>query len=146
MGQYHVLANVDSKEWVDPHRLGLLSKQVEHLGAFYGTLADALYLLTMSSPARGSGDLPETGVSGRWVGQRVCVLGDYTVDADIPGVPDAGSLYERLEEPEAGWVDISAMVADAMQIAFGVSLTAETRSITSAKDQSTREWTSWTRI
>ena len=65
MGQYHRLVNLDAHEWVDPHRLGLGSKQAEHLGAFYGSLADALYLLTMTSPARGGGDLPFTEISGR---------------------------------------------------------------------------------
>ena len=30
MGQYHKLINLDKKEFVDPHKLGLGLKQVEH--------------------------------------------------------------------------------------------------------------------
>jgi len=65
MGQYHVLVNYDKKEVVEPYGLGLGAKQVEQLGAFKGTIADAMYLLVMTSPARGGGDLPMTSVSGR---------------------------------------------------------------------------------
>ena len=53
MGQYHVLVNYDKKETVVPHALGLGLKQWEHLGFEGGTLSDALYILTMTSPARG---------------------------------------------------------------------------------------------
>jgi hypothetical protein len=61
MGQYHVLVNLDKKEIVTPHGLGLGLKQWEHLGEFNGTLADAMYLLVMTSPASGGGDFPSTG-------------------------------------------------------------------------------------
>lgn len=143
MGQYHVLANLDAREWVDPHRLGLGSKQVEHLGAFYGTLADALYLLTVTSPARGGGDLPCTEVTGRWVGDRVCVLGDYTTNGDIPGFAGAGDVYDRLEDPTLGWVNISDRVAEAMCAAFGVNLQPKETSF--IRDNYQHSFTRWAR-
>lgn len=126
MGQYHLLANLDAQEWVSPHRLGLGAKQLEHTGAFHGTFADALYLLTMTSPARGGGDWPETPMSGRWAGARVAVVGDYTGDDDLPGVPNAGTLYGQIEE---SWTDISDHVAHAMEQIFGFTITGQTTTI-----------------
>ena len=68
MGQYHVLVNLDKKEVVTPHGLGLGLKQWEHLGEFNGTLADAMYILMMTSPSRGGGDFPSTNISSRQAG------------------------------------------------------------------------------
>jgi hypothetical protein len=86
MGQYHKLVNLDKQEVVDPHGLGFGSKQHEHTGPFDGSLSDAIYLLVMSSPNRGGGDWASTGgVSGRWCGDRVVVVGDYTEEGDIEG-------------------------------------------------------------
>lgn len=115
MGQYHVLVNYDKKEVVVPHGLGLGLKQWEHLGEFNGTLADALYVLTMTSPARGGGDLPQTAISGRWAGDRCFVYGDYTEDSDLPDIPNGGSLNTEGE----GWNDITALVADELGKVFG---------------------------
>jgi hypothetical protein len=113
MGQYHVLVNYDKKEVVEPYGLGLGAKQVEQLGAFKGTIADAMYLLVMTSPARGGGDLPLTGVSGRWAGDRVMIVGDYTEDSDVPSIPNVSKLYN------GDYLDISNQVAEALQVAFG---------------------------
>jgi hypothetical protein len=114
MGQYHVLVNYDKKEVVVPHALGLGLKQWEHLGDFSGTLSDALYVLTMTSPNRGGGDLPLTAISGRWAGDRCFVYGDYTEDSDLPNIPNGGSLNTEGE----GWTDISEQVADALGRVF----------------------------
>ena len=119
IGQYHVLANLDKREVVDPHALGLGLKQWEQIGAFYGSLADALYILTTTSPARGGGDLERVSISGRWVGDRVVVLGDYTVDDDIPDFPNAGSLYHEACDPKSDWTDISDTVAKDLATVFG---------------------------
>lgn len=113
MGQYHLLVNYDKKECVEPYGLGLGAKQVEQLGAFKGTIADAMYLLVMTSPARGGGDLPRTNVSGRWAGDRVMIVGDYTEDSDVPSIPQASYLYGN------EYTDISNEVAEALQVAFG---------------------------
>lgn len=122
MGQYHVLANLDKMEVVVPHALGLGLKQREHVGAFDGTLADALYVLTMTSPARGGGDFPQVSISGRWAGDRCIVLGDYTEDEDLRFVPNAGSLYGDIMESidrKGEWIDISEDVADDLGEIFG---------------------------
>lgn len=107
MGQYHVLVNYDKKETVSPHNLGLGLKQWEHLGEFNGTLADALYVLTMTSPARGGGDLPETAISGRWAGDRCFVYGDYTEMSDLPE-----GMYEGISgKLETEFTEIGEVVA-----------------------------------
>lgn len=123
MGQYHVLANLDKREVVVPHALGLGLKQREHVGAFDGTLADALYILTMTSPARGGGDFDRVSISGRWAGDRCVVLGDYTEDSDLPNVPDAGNLYGDACGEGSGWTDISEQVANDLGKLFGFRMT-----------------------
>jgi hypothetical protein len=93
MGQYHILVNLDKHEWVSPHGLGLGAKQYEHT-ACEGSLSDAMYLLSMSSPANGGGDLRMVeGINGRWCGDRIVIVGDYT--QEIPGYErDGSNLYE----------------------------------------------------
>jgi hypothetical protein len=120
MGQYHILVNLDKREFVSPHGLGLGLKQLEHNGAFDGTLADALYFLTMTSPARGGGDYAQTDISARWAGDRCVVLGDYTEDSDIPNYIGAGSLWSQIDENTHGeWRDISDEVAQELGSVFG---------------------------
>lgn len=123
MGQYHILVNYDKQEIVHPHAIGLGLKQWEHIGFEGGTLADALYILTTASPARGGGDLPLTPVTGRWVGDRVMVVGDYTEDGDIPGIENAGLLYATAEND---FVDISDEVGQAMGSVFDFDLVGST--------------------
>lgn len=121
MGQYHHLVNIDKKEVVNPHGLGLGLKQWEHNGEFNGTLADAMYILMMTSPARGGGDYPATDISGRWTGDRVLVLGDYTEDSDVPSIPNAGLLYSESDK----YTDITDMVADAFEKVFRIRVTGD---------------------
>lgn len=121
MGQYHHLVNIDKKEVVNPHGLGLGLKQWEHNGEFNGTIADAMYILMMTSPARGGGDYPATDISSRWAGDRVVVLGDYTEDSDLPSIPNAGSLYRESES----YTDITDMVASAFEHVFRVRVTGD---------------------
>jgi hypothetical protein len=122
MGQYHKLVNLDRKEQVQPYNLGLGGKQYEQTGE-NGSLSDALYLLVMTSPARGGGDWESfSQLSGRWVGDRVVVLGDYTEDEDLPAIPNAGKLYSQSYD----WTDISNEVAEALGKVFGFEIdTAE---------------------
>jgi hypothetical protein len=118
MGQYHSLINIDKKEIVDPHGLGLGAKQLEHLG-FQGSLSDALYLLMMTSPQRGGGDLPITLMSGHWRGDRVLVFGDYTTQKDVP------FMDLEKENPLEQYSDITPMVSEAMELAFRVRVSGE---------------------
>ena len=110
MGQYHKLVNLDKQEYVHPHEIGAGAKQYEHTG-YEGALSDALYLLLITSPARGGGDWEHfEGLSGRWVGDRVVVLGDYTADEDYPAYPEFGKVYGMSND----WTDISTEVKDAL--------------------------------
>ena len=94
MGQYHILVNIDKKEFLHPHDIGLGLRQYEQTG-FQGSLSDAMYLLSMSSPQNGGGDFPKIeDVSGRWCGDRIVIVGDYTPANAIPGFSDSDSLYE----------------------------------------------------
>lgn len=116
MGQYHKLINLDKKEVVEPHDIGLFSKQYEHTG-IEGSLADAIYLLVMSSPASGGGDWPQTDVSGRWCGDRVVVLGDYTQPDAIQGYE--GNANDLWRESDS-WLNISTEVRDAFTKVFPI--------------------------
>lgn len=98
MGQYHILVNLDKKEVVSPEGLGLGLKQYEHT-ACEGSLSDAMYLLVMSSPANGGGDFPLVeNISGRWCGDRVVVVGDYTTQESAPEIPYAETIYQIANE------------------------------------------------
>ena len=121
MGQYHVLVNYDKKEVVVPHGLGLGLKQYEHTGEYNGTLADAMYLLVMTSPARGGGDFPSTNISSRWAGDRVLIVGDYTEDSDVPSISNVGSLYAESES----YTDITDLVAEAFEQVFRLKFSGE---------------------
>ncbi len=144
MGQYHCLVNLDKKEYVSPHRLGLGAKQREHNGPFDGSLADALYLLTIASPARGGGDWALTPISGAWAGNRVAVLGDYTEDGDLPDSPEAGNLYGAVDASDGEWTDISDKVADAFTSIFGIRFTSDTMRVHGLAGQ--RDFVFWKRI
>lgn len=125
MGQYHKLVNIDKQEVVDPHGIGLFSKQYEHTG-IEGSLADAIYLLVMSSPDSGGGDWPGTVVSGRWCGDRVVVLGDYTQDGSIRGYEgDASKLYSESKD----WLDISGLVREGFTKVFPITYKLEEKTL-----------------
>lgn len=86
MGQYHSLYNLDKQEVLHPHDIGLGAKQREHTG-HEASLSDMLYVLTTCSPMRGGGDFwaeENADFIGRWVGDRVVVVGDYAEEGDIP--------------------------------------------------------------
>lgn len=114
MGQYHRLYNLDRKEYVEPYALGLGAKQYEHTGC-KASLSDAMYMLVMTSPASGGGDWTPTPMSGRWAGDRVVVVGDYTQADAIPGYPDANTIYGSKE-----FKDISTEVATALGLAWDI--------------------------
>jgi hypothetical protein len=118
MGQYHILVNLDKQEIVHPHDIGLGLKQYEHNGAFNGSLSDAMYVLVMTSPESGGGDFPMTAISGRWVGDRVVILGDYTQDNSIPGISGESELYQIANKT---YDNISGKVRDAFEKIYEVT-------------------------
>jgi len=127
MGQYHKLVNVDKAEYLDPHSIGLGVKQWEHQSdarfPMFGSLSDAMYILTMTSPARGGGDMPASEISGRWAGDRVMVVGDYTEDEDLPAHFAAGQLYGLADKHYA---EIGEEVRQAFTTIYGIAWESET--------------------
>tara|TARA_Y100001980_G_C14453142_1_gene236622 strand:+ start:420 stop:821 length:402 start_codon:yes stop_codon:yes gene_type:complete len=107
VGQYHKTVNLDKKEYLHAHKFGCGLKLVEQIG-FEASTADILFLLLASSDGRGGGDL-DIEWAGRWAGDRIAVIGDYSEPDDIPGV-DAKAIYRAItaDEPsDPEWTDIS---------------------------------------
>ena len=131
MGQYWKVANLDKREFIDPHKLGVGLKLGEQIGSGHGT-PDALFILVAAMrECRGGGDFdwdsnyygPERDFSqashgihgadvvvsyndiakrtiGRWAGDRIVVVGDYSEDGDLPSSPvPFGTVYERCADP-----------------------------------------------
>ena len=128
MGQYWKVANLDKKEFIDPHKLGVGLKLGEQIGSGHGT-PDALFILVAAMrERRGGGDFDwdsnyygedryTSGAKdpniyggkvnedynecakrtiGRWAGDRIVVVGDYSEDADLPKYKNFGNLYSVL--------------------------------------------------
>jgi hypothetical protein len=118
MGQYHLLVNSDKKEYINPRDLGFGAKQLEHIG-FLGDLPLVQYLLTTCSRARGFGDFSLTEYNeaflGRWAGDRVFVLGDYTEQGDVPKVRSAHTFWKKIHAKESEWTNISELAQVALE-------------------------------
>jgi len=108
MGQYHYTVNLDKHEFINPHKLGDGLKLAEQCGWSPGGTNDALHLLLAVSNGRGGGDFnsgpdeqagepgqPVEKYIGRWGGDRIAVVGDYSEDGDLPAEFKAGSIYNR---------------------------------------------------
>jgi hypothetical protein len=137
MGQYFLTVNLDKGEYIDPHNLGLGLKALEQVGDFPASTGDLLLMLLATNAGRGGGDfaLP-TGptsyqdpnfseklhaaidthkeVYGRWAGDRIAFVGDYTEDEDMPHVVNASGIYGacRVWElyREAGLPDVDSFL------------------------------------
>ena len=87
MGQYHLIVNLDKREFLDPHEMGVDLKAWEQLASLPST-PRALFVLLLSSNGRGGSDLNDAVVSGhgsepvisRWAGDRLAVVGLLTQD------------------------------------------------------------------
>ena len=126
MGQYHKAVNFDKKEFVTPHKIGLGLKQVEHTHCV-ASLSDVLYMLTSTSPNRGGGDLPFDNqlednfkTFGRWVGDKVAILGDYTDFYDVPFLYFRNN--EEMDKFFDSFIDISDDILPAFEKAFDVKI------------------------
>lgn len=92
MGQYHILINVDKKEYVHAHRIDNGLKLMEQCG-FEKSTSTALWLLLACSNGRGGGDARRHPLIGTWAGDRIAVVGDYHTPDDIPGL-NASELHK----------------------------------------------------
>ena len=114
MGQYHSIYNLDKQEVIHPHDIGLGAKQREHTG-HEASLSDMLYVLLSCSPMRGGGDFWAEVMKdfiGRWVGDRVVVVGDYSEQGDIPNY-DMSQLKD--------FKDIDGMARSFIYEVYGIS-------------------------
>ena len=94
MGQYHLTVNLDKKEFLMPHKLGVGLMLREQMQSANST-PDALFMLLACSNGRGGGDLldNENHLIGRWAGDRLAVVGDYSEPDDLPMMFQAQSIY-----------------------------------------------------
>jgi len=121
MGQYHLIANLDKREYLYPHEFGDGFKLMEFGQSAGGTLTGLAVLLAASN-GRGGGDFWDPGVedtnkawspTGRWTGDRIAIIGDYYEKNDVPGLTleDMADLWS--DEPQT-WTNISSLVAAAL--------------------------------
>ncbi len=139
MGQYFKVVNIDKRETVDCYGLGSGAKAWEELANV--NVPRALYILLLNHPVeRGGGDLditdnwhgperlPEHNLTpgpmpepypeiakrtiGRWVGDRVMVVGDYAEDSDWPESPiPMSTLYGEAQ----GWKDLTNDIVEVLK-------------------------------
>src|SRR5262245_37935446 len=112
MGQYHVVCNLDRKEYLHPHRLGDGLKLREFSRSQHGTMTALAYLLAGSvrGGARGGGDFRPMSklalaLAGRWSGDRIAIIGDYYAADDVRGCDP--SVFAGVWRDDGDWVDIS---------------------------------------
>lgn len=135
MGQYWLTVNLDKREFIDAHKLGVGLKLGEQVGSGHGS-PDALFILVAAMrERRGGGDFDwdsnyyghertnEHPVGapvvesynevakrtiGRWAGDRIAVVGDYAEDTDLPNSPVPASKIYGLcgDRAEEGDTDV----------------------------------------
>lgn len=146
MGQYHYIVNLDKREYINPHKLGVGLKACEQLTSPAGT-PQALFVLLLCSNGRGGGDLAETRgfderIIGRWAGDRIAVVGDYAEDYDIKApLHDPVSLIYDLCY-EGVYREISALVRPVLAAELGVMFTVEPKVLRN-EDGSERPFEYW---
>jgi hypothetical protein len=125
MGQYHIVINLDKKEFIHPHEIGNGLKLHEQCGWRYST-ATVLTMLLAASNGRGGGDFSEHPLVGSWAGNRIAFIGDYAEVTDIPG-EDAPSIYNQCSynhkvssKESQKWKNISSRVREMMSREFNI--------------------------
>lgn len=106
MGQYHLVVNLDKREYLHPHQLGDGLKLMEQAMSGPGGTGSALLLLLAVSndeTGRGGGDFHVAGFSdviGRWGGDRIALVGDYAEPQDLAEGDDAELIYNLCHDEE----------------------------------------------
>lgn len=91
MGQYHKAYNIDKREFIRPHHVGLGLKLMEQVG-FEKSTVDSVFFLLANSNGRGGGDAKKHPLIGHLAGDRIVVQGDYA-EPDDPGyLEDTGDF------------------------------------------------------
>ena len=113
MGQYHILVNLDKREFVHPHQLGAGLKMWEFTNTRTGPLA-ALSMLLVSSKSRGGGDCREDNpILGSCAGDRIAIIGDYRERDDLAPEHNADIIYGLCSSEE----EVSESIERYQQIA-----------------------------
>ena len=121
MGQYWKPVNLTKREFINPHKLGTGIKLLELASS--PDLAAALVILLAAMPVRrGGGDFQSNPFIGRWAGDKVVFVGDYSVDEDMPNSPiPFGQVYQLTygNDSEGGkqkaFTDVTDDVLEIMQ-------------------------------
>ena len=98
MGQYHLVVNLDKKEYLHPHHLGDGFKLMEFGNNACGTMTGLAILLAVSN-GRGGGDLHASNLLsvqdriGSWGGDRIAIVGDYAEDTDLDASWEASKIF-----------------------------------------------------
>lgn len=106
MGQYWKVVNLDKREFISPHKLATGLKLWEQVANAPGTGAALIILCAAQRDLRGGGDLRlddevARRTIGRWAGDRVCLVGDYAEDSDMPNFPEFSKIYRLCVDPSS---------------------------------------------
>lgn len=108
MGQYHLIANLDKHEFLNPWDMGEGAKLLEW-GYGSGTMLTAMAILLAVSNGRGGGDYHGNEQDptldewvGRWGGDRIAVVGDYAEDGDLAPEHHAGAIWTACSNAREG--------------------------------------------
>lgn len=119
MGQYHILVNLDKKEYVEPHLL----KHMNHLHDSR-SLPHVQYLLSIAqgNNPRGGGDAYGHDLIGSWCKDRCAIVGDYytedTDDEELRGLYDIAQGFNTDYPDRRGWKNISKEAFEMMDTVY----------------------------
>jgi hypothetical protein len=110
MGQYYLIANIDKKEFIYPHKFGDGLKLLEFGADGCGTMT-GLAILLADGNNRSGGDLQSNHeIIGSWAGDRIVVAGDYADEGKFTDDPTI-NLFDYAQEH---YKDVSDAVITAM--------------------------------
>lgn len=116
MGQYHIICNLDKKQYLNPSTFEDGRKLKEFGSSGMGTMY-ALSVLLSESNNRGGGDFhTEHPLVGSWAGDRITITGDYASSKDPVSsnfISDYGG--NLMEVAEDSFEDISSEVLEILQ-------------------------------
>jgi hypothetical protein len=110
MGQYYMIANLDKKQYIHPHKFGSGLKLMEFAYPLFPSMVlSALAVLLAEGNNRGGGDLcSDNPIIGSWSRDRIVVAGDY---ADNEPNQDK-NIYIKIHDEN--WEDISVKILVAL--------------------------------
>ena len=121
MGQYHLVVNLTKKEFIDPHEFGCGLKFLEQVWPHGFGTSHVLAVLLCCSPNRGGGDMhSEDPMIGRWAGDAIAYVGDYSEDSDMLAKYNAEKIYGECRKG-GKYKDISHDMYPVLKKEFGLT-------------------------